>query len=225
MITATQFSIEESLIIEARSNFPKFDGKITLNQPTKSFFNDPWVIKNDFKNSVWNKILNSLDTEIGEARLIRLKPGECYLSHADIDDRWHLNIQGENSFLIDLDNKNMYETTTSRYWYKMDASKKHSAANFGSYDRIQLVVRTLLNNNIIKDPISVKIVLKKPTFDRRYVFDQVLSSWFNLAYKQGIISDFYSEDLMVSLVIEKNSLYELKSLASSHFDVIICNGI
>lgn len=221
MISITRYKIDKHLLEQAKLNLPVFEKRLILNKLTKSFFYDPWVIKDDFKSTIWEEILNSLTEQKGEARLIKLKPGECYPLHADIDDRYHLNITGINSYLIDLDNKKMYETTPSGYWYKMDAGLRHSAANFGSEDRIQLVVRSLLINNKINDPISISMTLKEVVEDRRFIFDKFISPWLNNAYKKGIISNFIGEDLIARFVLEKEYLEDLLNLSKDYFIITV----
>ena len=124
------------------------DEKIYLNAPTGDFFYDPWKIKDEYKNTYWDDVLQTLDFEIGEARIIKLSVGECYLQHADIDDRYHLNITGDNSILINLENYEIFKIFKDGIWYEMDAGIIHSAVNFGQEDRYQLVVRKLLKKNL-----------------------------------------------------------------------------
>lgn len=219
MINPTEYQIDKNILNRARNDLPIIDDRLTLNQPNGSFFYDPWIIKSEYKNTVWEEILDSLKENKGEARLIKLKQGECYPSHADIDDRWHLNIKGNNSFLIDLENQKMYQTDKLGHWYSMDAGIKHTAANFGSEDRIQLVVRKLLPKPKIVDPVSVTITLKTVITDRRFVFDDVISPWLNRAYKKGIVSDFNGEDLKANFIIEKSYLEEFISLTDEYFIV------
>jgi hypothetical protein len=85
-------------------NIPKFDGlfqgfKTPLNEPTGNFFYDPWLIKDKYVGTVWEKLLASLPQPHGEARVIIMEPGSSYMAHSDIDNRWHLNIQGDYSYL------------------------------------------------------------------------------------------------------------------------------
>jgi hypothetical protein len=96
----------------------------------------------------------------GEARIIILKPGTSYYCHADADDRWHLNLQSEFGFICDIDQSVMHKLSTDGNWYDMDAGRRHTAANFGHIDRIQLVVRQLLDRNVLVNPVDIKIVLK-----------------------------------------------------------------
>lgn len=195
--------------------------KNILNTPTGDFFYDPWVIKKEYKNTPWEEILNSLNVDKGEARIIKLNYGSCYMSHADIDDRYHLNLQGTNSFLVDLDNQKMYPTVKDFIWYEMNTSKRHSAVNFGDVDRYQLVVRKLLQNNILADPVKLKFIVKKPVFNLRYIFDNSVSVWLNQANKIGIITDFQrpTED-EIYLTIEKNKIQELQNILPEEIGVI-----
>ena len=62
---------------------------LVLNEPTNDFFYDPWKIKDNYKNTPFETVLSVLPNH-GEARIIKLTEGECYLAHADIDDRYHM---------------------------------------------------------------------------------------------------------------------------------------
>ena len=221
MLTHTDYTISDEELQEAVHLLPKIDARVALNQPTGDFFHTPWTIKSEFKGTVWEKILASLDCNKGEARLIKLSPGEAYPSHADIDDRWHLTIKGNNSYLIDLETNTMYPTAPNGVWYTMDAGVRHTAANFGSEDRVQLVVRHLLPVNVLKDPIEVFITLKDVVMDRRFIFDDIISPWLNNAFKRGIVSEFNGQDLIASLTIEVDCLEELEELTKEYFTLTI----
>lgn len=191
--------------------------KTTINRPTGDFFYDPWEIDPDFKGSIYEKVLDSLDIEIGEARLIVMKPGTCYHSHADIDDRYHLNIQGQYSYLINLDQQQMYPTVPDGVWYTMDASPRHVAANFGSVDRIQLVVRQLLKRNILENPVNVNIMPNLGVEKPRFVMDDVLSPWLNRAVKKGILNNFKTDLKQIWFDIEYKYLSELITIVPDGF--------
>jgi hypothetical protein len=221
VITPTNYKINDELLQEAINSLPNVDSRLSLNQPNGRFFNDPWQLKTEYKNTVWQKILDSLNEQKGEARLIKLAQGQCYPSHADIDDRWHLSLTGNHSYLIDLDNNTMHKTDECGRWYSMDAGRRHTAANFGSGDRIQLVVRKLLPVPNIANPLNVKITLKEVLSERRFVFDDIISPWLNYAYKKGIVDNFKGEDLKATFVVEKSYFDELKILISSHFNIEI----
>ena len=131
MITRLESKISNLMLEEALKSLPDFEKRIVLNQPTGNFFYDPWKIKLEFKNTVWEDILKSLPFNKGEARIIKLDPGESYLCHADIDNRWHLNLKGQQSYLVNLDDHVLYPTNADGFWYSMNAGKLHSASNYG----------------------------------------------------------------------------------------------
>lgn len=183
--------------------------KTTLNKPTGNFFYDPWEIKKEFKNTIYEEVLQSLNISVGEARIITLKPGTCYHSHSDIDDRFHLSIQGQYSYLINLDNQQMYSTQPDAVWYSMDAGFRHVATNFGSIDRIQMVVRMLLDRNNLSDPIRINLFAENSLEKPRFVFDDTISPWLNRASKKGIIANFQTDLQQVWFDIESDKMDDL----------------
>lgn len=191
MIRETIYSVELADIKEAVNAIPEND-RTTINKPVSSYFYDEWELKDEYKGTIWEKIYNSLPFPKGEARLITLDRATNYYSHADIDDRWHLNIRGEYSYLIDLDNDVMHLVVEDGIWYDMDAGRLHVAANFGSIPRTQLVVRQLLTHCNLKDPVRVTVTIdmKDIDTDARYRFDHKLSPWLNRANKRGLIDNF-----------------------------------
>lgn len=221
MLSPTEYSIDTAVLKEAVTQSLHTEFKYTINQPTGDFFYAPWIIKPELKGTVWEDILNSLPVEQGEARVIILKPGTSYYCHADADDRWHLNLQSEYGYLCDIDNLVMHLLSPDGIWYIMDAGCKHTAANFGHIDRIQLVVRQLLKKNNLKNPIGAKIVLKTNTSDFRYQFDSTVSPWLNRANKEGTINNFKFINNEVSVDIEKDSLESLKHTLPDIFEVVL----
>lgn len=216
MVESTDFYVDKELIKKALDNFP--ENKVTvLNQKTGSFFYDPWVIKPEYEKTIWKDILNILPYEKGESRLIILEPGETYMAHADIDDRWHLNLSGSYCYLIDLDNNKMYETRNDGMFYSMDASKIHVASNFGSTDRLQLVIRKLLKKSEKHDLVNISIRPNSDRYDYRYEFDRVWSPWLNLQSKKGFISDFSFDDKIVSFKMSKILLKDLEDNSNNNF--------
>lgn len=189
--------------------FVRFDDKTILNKPTGDFFYDPWIIKDEYKGTMWEEILSTLSEQQGEARIIVMEPGTTYMAHSDIDDRWHLNLQGNESYLIDLDNLDMHCLQKDGYWYTMDAGRKHVASNFGSVDRIQLVVRQLLKPTVEKDLVKVTISPTKEKFDYRFQFDKHVSPWLNKANKEGVMKDFAHDGSSVSFKVVKEALKDL----------------
>jgi len=195
--------------------------KTELNQPTGNFFYDPWEIKPEFRNTVFEELLNSIPDPIGEARLIVLKPGSCYHSHADIDDRYHLNLLGQYSYLIDLDTEQMFATEVDGEWYEMNAGRRHVAANFGSKERLQIVVRKLLSSNNLVNPVSVNVSYSGSRPDKaRFIFDDQISPWLNSAVKEGIIDNFRTDQKQIWFDIEQSSLSDFKNKFSLDFNIV-----
>lgn len=216
MIKSTGILVKSTLISQALDSLPT--GKVVvLNQKTERFFYDPWEIKSEFKNTIWEEILDSLPFDKGEARIIVLKPGETYMAHSDIDDRWHLNFSGSYAFLIDLKNKVMHETVNDGVWYAMDTSKIHVASNFGSVDRVQLVVRNLLIESKKTDLVNVKIVPSKPQYDYRYKFDHTWSPWLNLNSKKGLLANFNFDKDVVSFKMCPSLIQDFKKISNNNF--------
>ena len=218
MIKSTPHIVPNELMNRVLSNIPKFHSRLALNRPTGDFFYDPWVIKDEYQNTIWSELLQTLPYNAGEARLIELKPGTCYYSHADIDDRYHLSLTGNKSYLIDLVSNTMHSITNDRIWYDMDAGILHSATNFGDVSRIQLVVRKLL----IKSTTStVTVTINHGSeFNYRYKFDEHISPWLNKANKAKIISDFKHDEKQVTFKIDTNSVNELLDI-SKNFNVSV----
>lgn len=177
------------------------DGKLVVNTPTGNFFYDPWELLPEFKNTAIETALNALPFAIGEARLVSLEPGKCYFAHADIDDRYHLNLSGTYSTLVDLTNKETFWIEPDGIWYEMDAGRLHTAVNAGEYTRVQLLVRKLLPLTTLKEPVSVYVRVTGE--NARYRFDNTLSPWLNRAVKQGIVSNFEVNGASVYFNVEK----------------------
>jgi hypothetical protein len=220
MLTKSLYTVDVKLLEIAVSQLPQIDYKKTINQPTGDFFYDSWIIKEEFKGTVWEELISALPLEIGEARIIALAYGNNYQSHADIDDRYNLNIQGNQSFLIDLDNKQMHQTVADGHWYEMDAGNIHSAANFGEVIRVQLVVRKLLTKNILRNPKQVKIICIDENL-ARYNFDNSISSWLNKNNKKGLITDFVFKETVVEFKVEEAIIQDLENLVPKQFKLEI----
>jgi hypothetical protein len=197
----------------------KFDlfkiGKHDLTQPTGDFFYDPWVLKAEYVGTVWEDIWRSLPINTGQARIIVLESPGCYTQHADIDDRYHLNLFGDEEYLIDLESQQMYKLKRDNIWYEMDAGKLHTAISIGEHMRMQLVVRKLLTFNNLTDPVNVTITVggKNP----RYWFDNKISPWLNRANKRAIINRFVQDTSSVCFDIERNYLQELEQIIPEEF--------
>jgi len=188
MITPLTYRVPISTIMSAVKTVDFSQFRYALNEPTGDFFYDPWKLKEEYVGTVWEQILNTLPVAYGEARIVVLKAGTCYNGHADIDDRYHLNIDGQYSFLVNLDSRELFPQTRDGIWYDMDAGPRHSAVNFGIEDRVQIVIRKLLNNSTLDNfsKVEIKPIAEKP----RYVFDDIISPWLNALNKQGGMNSF-----------------------------------
>jgi len=215
MITKADYKVLPELVDLAVASLPWIENRLILNQPTDRFFYDPWTIKPEFKNTIWQKLLDSIKEPIGEARLIKINTGVCYTSHADIDDRYHLSLTGEQCYLADVDNGILYRTNENGQWYNMDAGYRHSAVNFGNTARVQLVVRQLLPSPALIDPINITILSDCKNLNSRYEFDDVISPWLNQACKQNLVANVSANEYSMQLSIEKTQLSELLIIAAS----------
>jgi hypothetical protein len=213
MLYSTSHLVPEELFEQALANLPQGGFKQTINQPTGDFFYDPWEIKPEFKGTVWEQLLDTLPFDKGEARLITLESGQCYYS-------WHLSLTGNQSFLLDLTNQQMFKLEQDRTWYDMLAGRIHSAANFGQIPRVQLVVRQLLWDNELANPVHVRIEQATDKYDYRYLFDNHISPWLNAANRDGHINKFKFTGSEVSFDVEQSHLTELESLVPEYFRIV-----
>lgn len=162
-----------------------------LNKPTGHWLYDAYTISDEWKDTEFENLLSSLPFTIGEARLMKLSPGECYSAHADVDDRLHMNlISNEHSYLIDLDESKMHPLISDGKLYYMNGGRVHTAVNFGSTDRIQLVIRVPLKRYTNETFVTKTIEFLNPTFNLRYILDNHLSSFINYHIKSGNIGYF-----------------------------------
>jgi len=219
MLTKLPYIVSPELMKEAVRAIFHDETEEVLNEPTGRFFYDKWTLKPRYNNTVWQTILNLLPYNIGEAKIRKLNAGQAYICHADIDNRYHLNITGEHSYLTDLDNNILYPTVSDNTWYSMNAGRKHSAVNFGNRPRFQLVVRQLLLPNVLTNPLPVVISSSILNHDEaRYIFDSTISPWLNLANKNSWISNF-SYDSVIKFNIEYDKLADLKAILPKEFNL------
>ncbi len=190
-------------------------GKHDLTEPTGDFFYDPWKLKEEFVGTCWDSALKSLSSGIGQARIIVLESPSCYNKHADIDDRYHLNLSGDEAYLIDLQSQEMFKLDTDGIWYEMDAGRLHTAISVGSEYRVQLVVRKLLKRNTLNNPVEVTI--NSRGHNSRFKFDNIISPWLNRANKRGIITNFVHDGASVYFDIENSCINELEEIIPQEF--------
>lgn len=222
MFTKSSIQVPADTFNQAINNLPTVDFRLSLNEQTGRYLYDPWIIKEDYKGTIWEEILKTLPGPIGEARIVVLKPGSGYQSHSDIDDRYHLNLLGDRySYLIDIDKQQLYQVTRDRFWYNMNAGPRHSAVNLGSTDRVQLVVRKLLNDVTLEKSVRIVIQSKGVNDSSRFLFDDIISPWLNSAIKKSIVSNFEFEGNLVKFDISEEFVHEFTNLDLSSFMVEI----
>ena len=222
MITKQIWTCPDGLIEQALKECPVSGEGTVLNEPTGDFFYDTWKIRDLYKDTLWEKVLDSMPMTIGQARIIKLEPGDTYQAHADIDNRWHLNLTGEQSYLIDLDNQTMYECVRDNRWAYMDASHRHVASNFGSIPRLQLVVREPLRRS--RQPVDLVSVTIGPAYEQyqfRYKFDNLVSPFLNRANQKYKLADFAHTTFNLSFKLERELLDELKQLLTADYKLTI----
>lgn len=188
-----------------------FDKQLTLNETTGGLFNGPYTVKQEFKSTPLGDLLESLG-EIGEARLLKLGPGDSYMAHSDPDDRLHLNITGGKfSYILNLEEDKMYTIPDDGHLWYMDTGPIHVACNFGSRDRIHLNIRVLLPD-VSEKYTRVKMI--GGDFDWRHQISVTVSRWLNRAIKQGDITGFRKINDKEILISYKDSgvLEELKQI-------------
>lgn len=222
MLVATPYSVSIDTLEKIDPN-QLVNFRESINEPTGNFFYDPWKIKEDYRGTVWEELLNVLPNDIGEARIIVLESETCYTKHSDIDDRYHLNLQGDEGYLIDLENQIMHHLKKDGVWYDMNAGILHTATSFGQQRRIQLVVRKLLTRATIDDAVEISIL---PGGENpRYTFDNVLSPWLNYANKARKINNFRGNNGNVKFEIDRKNLDELLEIMPKEFPYTINENV
>ena len=219
MITKQIWTCPEGLIKQALKEHP-ITGNTVLNEPTGDFFYDKWEIKESYKDTIWQQVLDTMPMTIGQARIIKMEPGDSYMAHADIDNRWHLNLTGEQAYLIDLDEKIMYDCVRDNRWAYMDASRIHAATNYGSIPRLQLVIRELLRcSRQPVDLVSISMEAAYEQHDFRYKFDKVFSPFLNRANWAYKLANFAHTTFTLSFNLERELLEEFEKLITPEFKV------
>jgi len=186
------------------------EGKNTLNEPTGQFFYDPWQLKSEWQGTALDDLLKQIPDH-GEVRVIVLKPGESYFAHADIDDRYHLTLDAEQSYLIDIENEKMYPTIPDDTVYLMNTGVLHTASNYGYKNRYQLVIRKRLDStNELYESAPVMMSVKDPVYNLRYLFDSSFSRLLNRLEKEECISNFDRiNETTIKFALEKENITEL----------------
>jgi hypothetical protein len=83
---------------------------------------------------------------------------------------------------------------------------------------VQLVIRKLLVNANLIDPINVKI--SAPTLDKdtlRFLFDDIISPWLNKINKENKLADFKFSSTWASFKINKSELDAFTKILPTEF--------
>ena len=221
MLKKTSYQISTDVLKQAMAKLPSDDFRYTINKPTGRFFYDPWEVKEEFKNTPWDQILQSLPVQFGEARIIILEPGKCYQAHADLDDRYHLNIISDEAYLIDLENSELHRLETDGVWYDMDAGRRHTAMNIGRCTRVQLVVRQLLKDSVLTNGVPITISFENIGTDHaRFIFDDSLSPVLNRFNKINVMNSFEYTATHVKLNLEAEFVPVLEAILPENFKLL-----
>ena len=172
MLTVIRTKINYKEIYNLVKNLPT--GKNVLTKPRGDFFYDPHILDEQYKGTEIEKVLDLIPMH-GEARVIVMEPGQSYSAHADVDDRWHLTLDADESYLVDLKNEKMYKSIADGTLYLMDSGRLHTASNYGYKPRYQLVIRKRLKGRHLNNPVFFNLTLIDPPYNARYLFDKSFS--------------------------------------------------
>ena len=197
--------------------------KQDINHCEGNFFYDAWQLKPEFDTPIMQNLMQQLGP-VGQAKIIVVPPGTCYQAHADVEDRYHITLQADHSYLIDLESDEMYPTLRDDWCYLMNTQRLHTAANFGYQDRCQLVIRRLLTHHQLMDPhhIHIKPMQLDQPFNQRAWFDRHILVWLNGANKRGIMDNFnpMGEEVEIEFDLAGAHCEELQAqLALCPFDI------
>ena len=213
MLTVVGTKINYKEIYDLVKNLPT--GKNVLTKPRGDFFYDPHILDEQYKGTEIEKVLDLIPMH-GEARVIVMEPGQSYSAHADVDDRWHLTLDADESYLVDLKNQKMYKLVADGTLYLMDSGRLHTASNYGYKPRYQLVIRKRLKGRILDNPVYFNLTLIDPPYNARYLFDKSFSILLNRLEKEEKINNFKKiSDKEIEFVIESEQITRIKELQRS----------
>ena len=144
MLSKTPYKFPIQPIINQFEKIPYFNSRLTLNETDGNLLTGKYIVKPEFVNTPLGNVLETLG-DIGEARLLKLKGEEVYTAHCDPDDRYDLVITtNPYCYLIDIENNIMHHLQPTGEVWKLDTSVRHTAANFGTRERVYLNIRERL---------------------------------------------------------------------------------
>lgn len=215
-----QFPIQP--IIDQVAAMPYFERFIQLNETDEGrLFNGPYRIKSEFVGTPLGEVLTSLGN-VGEARLLKLKPEASYMAHSDPDDRIHMSIiSNEYSRIIDLEENKMYHLPVDGSLWLMNTGNIHVASNFGAHERIHLNIRVLLPD-VVEG--YTRFSVEGGEYDWRHVIQITITRWMNRAIKSGKVSGLrkiHDKEMLVNFTSEEYKQELVKIAEEAGFTVTL----
>jgi hypothetical protein len=209
-------------IVEQVNALPYFERYIQLNETDEGrLFNGPYRTKPEFVGTPLGDVLTALGN-VGEARLLKLKPEESYMAHSDPDDRLHMSIvTNEYTRIIDLDANQMYHLPVDGTVWLMDTGPIHVASNFGAHERIHLNIRVLLPD--VKDG-WVRFTVEGGDYDWRHIIQISITRWMNRALKLGKVAGLrkiHDKEMLVNFTSEEYKQELVKIAQGAGFTVTL----
>jgi uncharacterized cupin superfamily protein len=161
---------------------------------TGDAYYDEWLLDDRYRGTELGRLWDTLDRP-GQARVIMQPPGRAYMAHADVDDRYHINLTGSESYLIDLDQGRLHPCRADGRVYRFQASMAHTAANFGNEHRAQLVIKQRLAHNTLTDPVPTMVRLRnrRDYHQGRYGYDLRMLAFIGSGSRLGVITAFQGD--------------------------------
>lgn len=213
MLLKTDYKFPIQPILNQFETIPYFDSRLTLNETDGNLLTGKYRIKSEYVSTPLGDVLEALG-DIGEARLLKLKSEEVYTAHCDPDDRYDLVITtNPHCYLIDIEKNIMHHLLPTGEVWKLDTSIRHTAANFGSTERVYLNVRERLPQFNLP---GVKLSFSGGTFDWKQVLYEDIMKYLNLKIKSGEIWGIEKiNDLELMLNATNNVIEFIKTNAES----------
>jgi hypothetical protein len=207
-------------IVEQVEKMPYFDKFVQLNETDEGrLFNGPYRIKPEFVGTPLGNVLEKLGN-VGEARLLKLKPEASYMAHSDPDDRLHMSIiTNEFCRIIDLEENQMYHLPVDGSVWLMDTGPIHVASNFGAHERIHLNIRVLLPD---VTEGWVRFTVDGGEYDWRHVIQISITRWMNRALKLGKVTGLrkiHDKEMLVNFTSEEYKQELVKIAQDAGFTV------
>lgn len=185
MISKTSLIFPIQPIIDQFEKIPYFDSRLTLNETDGNLLTGKYKVKDEYIGTPLGNLLKEIGKikDIGEARLLKLKGEEVYTAHCDPDDRYDLVITTNPfCYLIDIENNIMHHLRPTGEIWKLDTSVRHTAANFGTTERVYLNIRERLP--LFSFP-GYNIKFSGIEFNWKQVLYEDIMKYLNIKIKSG----------------------------------------